>query len=791
MSSLPTRRLRQRKSLPPRLGPTTRLSQSLNTANTNVNSPNSNLSPVKGEQVTTRKRESLPEKEQLPSNVQFMFNSLPSKNFPSSRLSDSSLNFHGDKFRRFGENVDHIYGVLKSSRRTQQTFDSISKTSPKKVKGRHLDAFRQDEIDNENKVFGDYPVGLLNHNEVIFPYNAKTQHGNMSSKQMNDKRKFLGLQVENRTKSEILLNTHDCKNNVGKKSSLVSSTAFDSDFSAKDCIPDRRQNRVNCLSVQNIKTEIEEEDSSDSDYEVTCNMQRVRSRLSSSRRTSGYNMEDYTDSSSYTSSEQSTPDRKRKRHSSEFSDTDYVPKKSRPVRKNAQIVPVPSPVRTQKLLLEVNEKLQQHMKNKESLKTTDVKEEREDIEMETRGGVNMKFAQGSECDPTEVKKKKDGRGRPRLPENRDKIYKTEVKKQRKPGSGRPRKYPIDPGSTRPRKFPTNPGSGNTKKYHGGPEKMFTQAKNRFTVLASQAKVPVEHDEPVRVDAKYDFAPNDEVDEAERKCYVKFDDNSKFWIMFKDLQKGAPDDDDDELCMCSVCNGGESEVPNEIVLCDSCGLEPQVEPEKQVTPLGNNVVKEIMKKTEEQFSEVNMCMGKNLIRKSPRRVRKSKQSEIYQYYGDTTDSMSGLEENILASDSFKNDCAKTRKSNRKCRRKVDDSYLFDDEVEGFLTQDEAWGKYMDKSPLFKTAESFDIKCNRADEEEGINIVKVEEPSSTDEGPNQDVPPTKYTSGNNPSGHSISNTESDLKIKFVKLKDRDNAYTVVDMSCKPACFPSSRC
>lgn len=32
-----------------------------------------------------------------------------------------------------------------------------------------------------------------------------------------------------------------------------------------------------------------------------------------------------------------------------------------------------------------------------------------------------------------------------------------------------------------------------------------------------------------------------VDERGRKCYVRFEDDSEYWILFKDLQKGMKND----------------------------------------------------------------------------------------------------------------------------------------------------------------------------------------------------------------------------------------------------------
>uniref|UniRef100_T1JA02 tRNA wybutosine-synthesizing protein 3 homolog n=1 Tax=Strigamia maritima TaxID=126957 RepID=T1JA02_STRMM len=59
-----------------------------------------------------------------------------------------------------------------------------------------------------------------------------------------------------------------------------------------------------------------------------------------------------------------------------------------------------------------------------------------------------------------------------------------------------------------------------------------------------------------------------VDAENAKCLVRFEDNSEYWAMFKDLQKGAGEDSE---IVCSLCENGESDPPNEIVICDNCGF----------------------------------------------------------------------------------------------------------------------------------------------------------------------------------------------------------------------------
>nr|XP_039270133.1 metal-response element-binding transcription factor 2-like [Styela clava] len=70
-----------------------------------------------------------------------------------------------------------------------------------------------------------------------------------------------------------------------------------------------------------------------------------------------------------------------------------------------------------------------------------------------------------------------------------------------------------------------------------------------------------------------------------QCEMKFEDDSKFWVYFKDLHhinlsedsdakdgKIVKEEDEDELSdvTCVLCRDGASDPPNEIVLCDKCG-----------------------------------------------------------------------------------------------------------------------------------------------------------------------------------------------------------------------------
>ncbi|XP_022250696.1 metal-response element-binding transcription factor 2-like [Limulus polyphemus] len=59
-----------------------------------------------------------------------------------------------------------------------------------------------------------------------------------------------------------------------------------------------------------------------------------------------------------------------------------------------------------------------------------------------------------------------------------------------------------------------------------------------------------------------------VEEKLKKALVRFEDSSEYWTLFKDMQRGNMSGGE---IVCVKCENGQSDPPNEIVICDHCNL----------------------------------------------------------------------------------------------------------------------------------------------------------------------------------------------------------------------------
>ncbi|CAH1786096.1 unnamed protein product [Owenia fusiformis] len=92
--------------------------------------------------------------------------------------------------------------------------------------------------------------------------------------------------------------------------------------------------------------------------------------------------------------------------------------------------------------------------------------------------------------------------------------------------------------------------------------------NQVRITINGVKIKVDHSILARwSDGRFYMGTIVKADVIKEKCLVQFEDDSRYWALFKDLKEAPPKGE----IHCNSCFSVTSDKPNEIVLCDKCGI----------------------------------------------------------------------------------------------------------------------------------------------------------------------------------------------------------------------------